>query len=404
MDIDECESNPCRYNGTCLQRSDLSLYRGGSDFNDSLPEAFKREFSYAGAAGYVCICVPGVTGDNCEIDIDECKSSPCFEGTCIDKIGDYFCECNEGFEGENCEIDIDECEKYTPCQHGRCFDKKANYFCDCEPDYGGKNCSVELIGCHDNPCLNDGTCKPYVINETVHKFNCTCLSGFHGDKCERISTMSLTGKSMVVISTAREEGYDIQFRFKTSLGDGLLALGKGLTYYILELSKGRLNLHSSLLNKWEGVFIGSNLNNSNWQRVFVAINSTHLVLSANDEQTIYPISFNENNNSTNYTSFPLTYIGGIPSNLKKLTHGQPFLVGCTEDVHINGEWILPAVNTSSVQFQNIQTGCSHKPLCKPNPCYSGGHCTDLWLDFRCTCERPFLGHTCQYSMFIFLIV
>lgn len=121
--------------------------------------------------------------------------------------------------------------------------------------------------------------------------------------------MSLSGNSLVVINTSREEGYDIQFRFKTTLGDGLLALGKGLTYYILELSKGRLNLHSSLLNRWEGVFIGSNLNDSNWQKVFVAINSTHLVLSANDEQTIYPINYNENNNVTS-TSFPVTYIGG----------------------------------------------------------------------------------------------
>lgn len=72
--------------------------------------------------------------------------------------------------------------------------------------------------------------------------------------------------------------------------------GKGLTYYILELARGRLNLQSSLLNKWEGVFIGSNLNDSNWQKVFVAINSTHLVLGANEEQTIYPITFNENYN------------------------------------------------------------------------------------------------------------
>lgn len=128
---------------------------------------------------------------------------------------------------------------------------------------------------------------------------------------------------MVTVNTSRDEGYDIQFRFKTTLGDGLLALGrywysisicyflymslsvyhcfcsilgKGLTYYILELARGRLNLQSSLLNKWEGVFIGSNLNDSNWQKVFVAINSTHLVLSANEEQTIYPITFNENYN------------------------------------------------------------------------------------------------------------
>lgn len=187
--------------------------------------------------------------------------------------------------------------------------------------------------------------------------------------------MSLSGNSSVIVNTTREEGYDIQFRFKTTLGDGLLALGKGATFCILELSKGRLNLHTSLLNKWEGVFIGSNLNNGKWQKVFVAINSTHLVLSANDEQTIYPINYNDNNNVS--TSFPVTYIGGVPSNLRKITHGQPFLVGCTEDVLINGQWVLPDDKSSNwVSLQNVEVGCSREPQCEPNRCKSGGFCTD----------------------------
>lgn len=79
--------------------------------------------------------------------------------------------------------------------------------------------------------------------------------------------MSLTGESRIVVNTTRDEGYDISFRFKTTLPSGLLAIGGGSTFYILELVKGRLNLHSSLLNKWEGVFIGSELNNSQWQKV-----------------------------------------------------------------------------------------------------------------------------------------
>lgn len=85
------------------------------------------------------------------------------------------------------------------------------------------------------------------------------------------TTMSLSGDSQqpsfVMINTSREEGYDIQFRFKTTLPNGLLAIGKGPTFYILQLQHGRLNLQSSILNKLEGVFIGSSLNNSSWQKV-----------------------------------------------------------------------------------------------------------------------------------------
>lgn len=217
--------------------------------------------------------------------------------------------------------------------------------------------------------------------------------------------MSMDGNSYIVVNTTRDEGYDIQFRFKTTLANGLLAIGKGVTYYILELVNGRLNLHSSLLNKWEGVFIGSNLNDGKWQKVFVAINSSHLVLSANEEQTIYPINLNEGSN-TSHTSFPTTYFLGTIRNLRQLTHGPSFFVGCAEDVVINGEWVLPENNPSTsggpVELQNVKVGCPREPQCEPNPCHSGGHCTDLWRTFNCSCERPYIGHTCQYSKYNFL--
>jgi protein crumbs len=152
------------------------------------------------------LCVEGVTGENCEIDINECESSPCVQGICVDNIGGYVCECNEGFEGERCNIDIDECERYKPCIHGKCLDKRADYYCDCDSNYGGKNCSVELAGCENNPCLNNGTCKPYLLGENTHKFNCSCPNGFHGQVCEKISTMSLSGKSMIVVKHEQRGG------------------------------------------------------------------------------------------------------------------------------------------------------------------------------------------------------
>ncbi|XP_066587242.1 protein crumbs isoform X2 [Prorops nasuta] len=394
LDVDECESSPCQYNGTCLEKSNQELYKSDAL---NLPYVFTKNFSYANASGYECLCVQGVTGKNCELNINECESNPCLSGSCVDRIGSYTCECDDGYEGDHCQHDIDECKRYTPCQHGTCIDGRADYYCNCEPDYGGKNCSVALIGCQGKACRNGGTCWPYLVNETVHKFNCTCPNGFYGDVCDHVTTMSLNGNSHVLVNTTRDEGYDIQFRFRTTLPNGLLAIGKGLTFYILELVNGKLNLHSSLLNKWEGVFIGSGLNDSTWQKVFVAINSTHLVLSANEEQTIYPISLNEASNS-NHTSFPTTYVGGTISYLRKLTHGPPFFVGCIEDVVINGEWVYASTTSRTVHSKEVEAGCPREPQCSPNPCKNGGHCTDRWRDFSCKCERPFLGHNCQYNM------
>lgn len=72
-------------------------------------------------------------------------------------------------------------------------------------------------------------------------------------------------------------------------------------------------------------------------QVFVAINSSHLVLSANEEQTIYPINLNEYNAS--HTSFPTIYLGGTISYLRRLPHGRPSFIGCVQDVIINGQWV-----------------------------------------------------------------
>ncbi|KRT83956.1 EGF-like domain containing protein [Oryctes borbonicus] len=396
-DINECEKQPCLNGGTCLERSNKTLYDPAfrAQLNIELPEIYYDEFNYSTAAGFDCLCIPGIRGRECEENINECESNPCKSGNCIDKIGSYICQCDEGFEGELCELDIDECERKQPCIHGSCRDLRNDYFCDCNSGFGGKNCSVTLTGCMDNPCKNNGSCIPYIINETHHQFNCSCQHGFYGPTCELITTISLSGNTLITVNTTRDEGYDIQLRFKTTLSDGVLAVGTGQTYYVLELSKGRLNLRSSLLNKWAGVFIGSSLNNSEWQRVFVAINTSHIVLSANDEQTIYPISNTESANTTTAPSFPVTYIGD-PKEYRTLAK-EPPLVGCIEDLIINSAWVLPTLSNPTVSIHNAEVGCHRKPLCDPNPCESGGHCTDKWRNFSCTCERPYLGHTCQYN-------
>ncbi|KAG5680801.1 hypothetical protein PVAND_010286 [Polypedilum vanderplanki] len=406
-DINECDPNPCQYQSTCLERSNQTLY--SLHDKTQLPQIFSRKFAYENASGHECICVPGTKGRNCEININECDSNPCSKyGTCVDGIGMYTCECEPGFQGVHCEEDIDEC-LMKPCLFGTCIDGRNNYECDCDEKYGGKNCSVELTGCVSSPCKNDGSCVPYLNleDETEHLFNCTCKNGFYGRTCEIVSTMSLVDQSLITVKTNREEGYDIQLRFRTTLPNGVLAFGTAdsANSYILELVNGRLNLHSSLLNKWEGVFIGSQLNDSKWHKVFVAINSSHLVLSANDEQTIYPINFNSYD-STNgsHVSFPVTYLGGYvntPFYLRHLTnHVTPTaFIGCMEDVVINNQWVLPGTTGDDVvNLTNIEKGCKRDEQCNPNPCHSKGLCTDLWYKFSCECQRPHLGPTCKYSI------
>lgn len=305
-----------------------------------------------------------------------------------------------------CETEIDECERYTPCIHGKCFDRIGNYLCKCDPEWGGKNCSVMLIGCQNSPCMNDGHCTPSLENETQHVYNCSCLEGYQGDRCEKDTTLSLGKQSLVTVNTNRVEGYDINLRFRTTLPNGILVFGSGggsvesLNRFILELVNGRLNLHSPLLNKWEGVFIGSGLNNSEWHKVVVSINSTHLLLSANEETTIYPI--NQYDSNTSYTTFPVTYLGGaiprLTSYLRHLTHAASSFVGCMQDVTINNQWVFPLEKIPNQTLENVQPGCHRVAQCEPNPCGDNGQCIDEWHTFSCSCQRPYLGERCQYNI------
>lgn len=117
---DECvEDNPCLNNGTCT-------------------DTF---------GSYECECVPGFTGKNCGVDIDDCIDEPCDnEGTCIDLVNGFDCDCNDtGYEGPTCGEDIDECAISSVCQHGgTCINQPGYFTCECPEGYTGNVCESRV--------------------------------------------------------------------------------------------------------------------------------------------------------------------------------------------------------------------------------------------------------------------
>uniref|UniRef100_A0A3B3B9K3 Uncharacterized protein n=1 Tax=Oryzias melastigma TaxID=30732 RepID=A0A3B3B9K3_ORYME len=72
-DIDECEVNPCKNNGTCENT----------------------------AGGFICHCPAGFSGTFCSADVDECLRVKCQNGgTCVASDNGSYCHCVPGFEGK----------------------------------------------------------------------------------------------------------------------------------------------------------------------------------------------------------------------------------------------------------------------------------------------------------------
>ena len=193
-------------------------------------------------------------------------------------------------------------------------------------------------------------------------------------------------------------------RFRTTLGNGLLAAGLGgnfgQSYFSLFLKDGRLNLNSNLIGVQDGIYLGENLNDTEWQNINVAVTTSHLILGINGKlQAKHQI----NQVGENDTTFFSTVIGGTTRTEQIFSFLASNFTGCVEDIFVNDVKITEdhinndLAYSNGIEKYNVKTGCDRTEQCEPNPCLNGGTCRDLWKEKSCQCQRPFLGPECQYS-------
>lgn len=405
-DVPECSTGPCQNGGECLEKSNHTIYQL-DDYHR--PPGFPAgPYTYATAGGYLCLCPRGFTGTDCEVNIDDCASSPCRNGTCIDGIDAYDCDCHRGFEGRHCETEIDECRRFRPCAAGStCVDQIGDYQCRCPPGIGGKNCTVQLRGCDQNDCENGATCVPYLLDETTHARNCSCPPGFYGPTCQFLTAMSFANDThrLAVMGNSSHD-YTLSLRFRTTLPDQLLAFGYGSSslYYLLFLEDGMLRLWIQMSrSETTQLSFDQKTNDGQWWGLQLGFVMPGVNFTLGSSEKFWTMNQTVDFGGIRPT-MTSTMIGGKDSWMRPAGGGDlSNFVGCMEDVEISGGMVVPGVEMAAAGVSSITymgeviTGCVRTEQCFPSTCNGGGKCVDLWTAYSCSCFRPYFGLHCEHE-------
>ncbi|XP_048577865.1 von Willebrand factor D and EGF domain-containing protein [Nematostella vectensis] len=126
-----------------------------------------------GSGQYECACPVGFNGSRCEVNINDCESNTCVNGTCLDGVANYTCLCDVGFKGQLCN------EKVSNCSDDAC--------------YPGVNCT-DISGCI--------ACGPCPVGLTGNGKSCVTPTTTRRPTTTKPSTSQSTSKA---ISTRKQQ-------------------------------------------------------------------------------------------------------------------------------------------------------------------------------------------------------
>lgn len=97
VDVNECVSSPCQNDATCLDQIGEFQCICMPGARPSAEPVVRVPGVPPALLPSLSLLPPGYEGVHCEVNTDECASSPCLQnGRCVDKVNEFLCECPTG--------------------------------------------------------------------------------------------------------------------------------------------------------------------------------------------------------------------------------------------------------------------------------------------------------------------
>ncbi|TKR73273.1 hypothetical protein L596_020605 [Steinernema carpocapsae] len=268
----------------------------------------------------------------------------------------------------------------------RCLEYDNRKFCVCPNNKDGKFCEKPLDVCSSLNCTRFQECH---VTRTSHNAiaQCSCPPGYNGEKCEQPTTVTFSqnslflhqSKNIMIGASSAAVIYTVELSFRTTAPHVHFVSGENILsqlQYSIGLSRGRLELNIS--SQVFDNFLEMNLNDGEWYKV---------VLNKTSEKTTVQI-YEENGYQIAEKSLGVQTFEVFTT--KFGLSGTKFMVGCLRDIKIDLDYVDPKEPSRSV---DVRPGCERRVQCEKDTCQNG-KCVDLWTNFRCECNRPFLPPFC----------
>lgn len=308
---------------------------------------------------YICICVDGWRGKNCEEDIDECqvKNGDCHQ-ICQNKPGSYHCLCRSGYsllpDNKTCH-DIDECVVSSDiCGEAHCLNLESSYECQCDT---GFKYEASSKSCKDVDECADAVCAQTCVN-SHGSYACLCDGsaglklGSNMHSCENIlPCVSLTtarsikslflGRLFSGMPVARQRfrrkqhtKFTAEFDFRTYDPEGIILFAgsqKEKSWILLSLRNGKIELQLKYKGVGRVTSSGPVINDGKWHTICVEESNRNLIIKVNKE-AVMKIAISGDLFALNRGLYELSLtIGGVPfseENLVQLIN--PRMDGCMQ--------------------------------------------------------------------------